>query len=1209
MNLNKYDNNNDIIKLFNNVSENKEFECLVYTSNDYTISYTDYLNCIEFLSKRGKHFKQKIESLQTLDIGYFNKENNSNYRITLKGIDTINKYMKLLSSWKNHVIFNVLVDKYFNGEEKEDNIEIIQKIKSNTQDNLVDVSEYNLRFRLSDELLLNNKNKLPKIPHIEQHNITFRYKERFSNYILDENNKYIKIDLTKITMTKNIKTLDITAPRYELEVEYMNKSNKNKKEDYEIMIKEVELLLKVIDQSNFILSKTDRENVLLEYCKIFNVERSKIQNLQGRKAVSLEIQYLTENLPNRFAVTDKADGERVFIIIVDNKVYTINSGLHVRYTGIEIDKKLINYNGSVLDCENIFLPKKNRHIIMAFDCLFNGKQDIRKLADFNERLKQADDIINNCFIDTKNKQIGYIFKEFDFKKEKEFSINKICDFYVNEIKKYMENLNNDIDQNKKVSLIRRKFFISPTGVKQEEIFKYSTLMWEKYTEDANVNCPYLLDGLIYHPLNQAYVTSEKDSVFFEYKWKPPQKNSIDLYVSFEKDQLTGKILNVYDNSVNTEVVEGEVINKKNKQYRILNLYAGRTIDNKIGEEPYPFREEDGLNQVYLYVEDGEVRDVEGKIINDKTVVEFYYNDSPEINPKFRFIPLRTRYDKTEAVIKYKRNYGNYFTVANRVWRTILNPILMSDMKDLGMGGSNYDRKIEYFRSKIGKELIISSNKENAYYTVSGDLAKPMRNFHNWLKSNLIYTHCHYMYQNKRPLKVLDIGCGRGGDIMKYYYANIDFLVGIDPSKDGIINSFNGAISRYNNFKKGKPRFPKMDFFQGVGGALLNYDDQFRALGSISHTDKLLMEKYFSKDSKKQVKFDRISCQFSIHYMFESNDTFNNFKKNINDYLAPGGYLIATCFDAEKVNELFGETEKFSSYYTDSKGNKKLLWQIIKKYNKLDKNEMYGVGNAIDFFGAWMFQEGQYQTEYLVDKKFIESEFLKDCDLELIDTDFFDNQFALHKEFITKYSQYESEPKTRKFMQDVKEYYENNTDDINKGCLVNDSITRYYVFRKKDTFNINKKIISQKGGNNKIDLFDENKFSINKFEKSDYTLFRSIHDILKTHNIIPKNESVNELFTKLNIKIPSSKKNIVYDINNIQNIANKIIIEHNIEDKKTKKIIDGLSIYLVDKDGNITKPEKQLKNYILLYFDNNNFNPIYSIEIEQNNNIKMKRAIF
>ena len=1209
--------NSEVKKLYNKIDSNKEFEFMISNNDNFSLSYQDYLTCLEFLTKRAKFQKLKMESITSLDIAYLDKETSSSYRITIEGIETINKYMKMLHDWKNHVIYRVLVTKFLEGSK---DLKIMEKVKE--AENVVDITDYNIRIRLSEENEVPKKTleKLKNISYQQASNITLRFKERISVYIEESKEKHIKIDLTKTNMTRNINRIENMVPNYELEIEYMNNSKPKSETELNSMLKETEILLKVIQQSNFVISKKKSQEVLKKYSDILSLDYTKIQSLHGRKPESLEIQYVTEMLPNKYAVTDKADGERNFLIIVDNCVYMINSGLHVKDTGIKLDKKLSKYNGSILDGENIFLPKENRHLMMIFDCLFIGEQDVRSNANFMERIKEADKIIKDCFV--LDKQKGFEYKDYESKEA--FNLNNIVNYHEKEIKVFMDNLNHDIQLEKKYPLVRRKYFIGASGAKPWEIFKYSELIWQKYTEDANIKCPYLLDGLIYHPLNQAYVT--KESKYVEYKWKPPTKNSVDLYITFEKDPKTGKLLNVYDNSKEDNV--------RNKPYRIVNLFVGKTINPKLGEEPVPFREEEGGSQAYLFLQDGEVRDLDGKILSDKTVVEFYYNDNAEVDPKFRWIPIRTRYDKTEAVMKYRKNYGNYVTVANKVWRSITNPVLMSDLSDLAKGNNEqkneyfYDRKIEFIRSKIGKELIITANKEQAYYTVTGNLAKPFRNFHNWIKSLLIYTNCNPMYQDDRSLSVLEIGVGRGGDIMKYYYTKVKYLVGIDPDREGITNSFNGAISRYNNFRKGKPAFPPMYFIQGNGGALLNYDDQFRALGGITPEDKRVYDRFFPQDKSKIVKFDRISCQFSIHYMFESKETLANFKKNINDYLAPGGYLICTCFDAEKVIDLLGDTDKFSAYYTNEKGEKKLLWQIIRKFEKKEKNQIYEEGNGIDFFGAWMFQEGQFMTEYLVDRRFIEKTFLDDCGLECVDTDMFDNQYKMQKEFITKYAQYESKDETKKFMYSIKEYYDNPDDEINKGCFVNDSITRYYVFRKKDDFKkkqekenevkVNKKISRskkiQKGGNiNEVevekkdftlDLTNDKEYFIPKLEASDNSLLRSIHEVLQTHKIIPKGEKYRDLFKSLEIKVPRSKT--IYDREALQELGKKIVIEHELEDGSKKKVINGVSIMTIEKSGdkfNINKDNTN-KAAIVLLKEGELYRPIYKVDDKFN-----KKAIF
>ena len=74
-----------------------------------------------------------------------------------------------------------------------------------------------------------------------------------------------------------------------------------------------------------------------------------------------------------------------------------------------------------------------------------------------------------------------------------------------------------------------------------------------------------------------------------------------------------------------------------------------------------------------------------------------------------------------------------------------------------------------------------------------------------------YIEDNKQYRNDVQQSVLDIGCGVGGDIMKFYYVAVAYYVGIDIVKEGLFSAVNGAISRYNNSRRNKPNFPKMDF--------------------------------------------------------------------------------------------------------------------------------------------------------------------------------------------------------------------------------------------------------------------------------------------------------------------------------------------------------------------------------------------------------------
>ena len=64
-----------------------------------------------------------------------------------------------------------------------------------------------------------------------------------------------------------------------------------------------------------------------------------------------------------------------------------------------------------------------------------------------------------------------------------------------------------------------------------------------------------------------------------------------------------------------------------------------------------------------------LKDIEGNIIQDKTVIECFYNKE-NTDPESRWVPIRTRYDKTHNVRKYNKKYGNFKTVADNVWKII-----------------------------------------------------------------------------------------------------------------------------------------------------------------------------------------------------------------------------------------------------------------------------------------------------------------------------------------------------------------------------------------------------------------------------------------------------------------------------------------------------------------------------------------------------------
>lgn len=1162
----------NIVELFKKIKPSNEFEFIFFSKKGKYLPQEKYNELLNYFVARSKQDNKTIllDPSDMLDINY-QADSEIVYRCSITGINDINYYMKKLDMFRSHVVFRTLADMYKLDKMNDKKFEVMKKEKKS--DSTIDVDDLDFRARLSLESKLKNDDleELIKLDEKAMTKIKFRYKQRVSMYVYgDENsNEFVRIDLTYTKMADTYKKLNVSIPNYELEIEYGLKEGNKKSASLDclkVMLKETEMLLKIIQQSNFIISKSESLKVIEFYKNLLSIESDRvITSLEGRQPVTLEIQHVTGELANRYAVTDKADGDRHFMIINNNNVYFITSNLEIKNSGIVLNEKLSDYNGTVLDGELIYVPKKNRHLFLAFDCLFYKSTDVRGTIKLMERLSKADDVIEKCFIFGKQK--GFKINNKSFSMEK-FDLDKKLYNHTNELKELINNLNNDIEIERQYPLIRRKYFIESTGGKDWEIFSYALTLWNAFTTNSNIKCPYHLDGLIFQPLEQSYVTTKKDNKLPDYKWKPPHKNSIDFYLEFEKDQ-SGKPLAVYDNS------RDDLDYLRNKPYRIAKLYVGQ--QNKGTETPILFKENEELYLAYLFLEDGDARDLDGNIIVDKTVVEAYYNNDSETLDKFRWVIIKTRHDKTESVLKFGKKYGNYTTVADKVWRSITNPVLMSDFEDLAKGNDPdknnyaYDKKIEVMRSKIGHELIISTAKESAYFQQRTNLAKPMRAFMNFIKDEMIWTFCHPMYTDNRQLSVLDFGCGKGQDINKWFYARISTYVGIDSDREGLNNATDGAKSRYRQLQK-RPNFPKMTFLQADCSAELNVESQKSALNLKRLEDEEIFKKFFSDDHTKRTLFDRITCFFAIHYFLKNEDTWGNFKKNINNYLRNGGYFMAITFDGRRIMELLGDSEKYTEYYTDENGKSKMLFEIVRKYdNPKTKDTIMGVGNPIDVYIAWFSLEGRYLTEYLVDDRYLTNNLLENCDLELVSSDSCQNQLFILNEFLSTYSKYEDE-KTSKFLADVNSFYRD--DSVNIGTRKWMSWFRYYVFKKKGNFGTDGK--KQKGGefvdsDNTIDFSNPNKFTIPDMTKynNEFSCTNSLHHIMKSHKIIPRSISPQRFFKDLGLgAIPDQKAN-----DKLPLIAKKMIVENEIQDYKNPDnpivttMIEGVNIFVIERDCN------------------------------------------
>ncbi|CAA6668766.1 unnamed protein product [Spirodela intermedia] len=155
----------------------------------------------------------------------------------------------------------------------------------------------------------------------------------------------------------------------------------------------------------------------------------------------------------------------------------------------------------------------------------------------------------------------------------------------------------------------------------------------------------------------------------------------------------------------------------------------------------------------------------------------------------------------------------------------------------------------------------------------------LKKLNNWIKSVLIQLYA-------RPGDaVLDLACGKGGDLIKWDKARVGYYVGIDIAE----GSIEDCRTRYNGETDQHMRRKRFSF-----PARLFCGDCFEA-----RLDKILAD-----DSP----FDICSCQFALHYSWSTEARARRALENVSALLRPGGTFIGTMPDANVIVKKLREAE-------------------------------------------------------------------------------------------------------------------------------------------------------------------------------------------------------------------------------------------------------------------------------------------------------------
>ncbi|XP_010931870.1 mRNA cap guanine-N(7) methyltransferase 1 [Elaeis guineensis] len=155
----------------------------------------------------------------------------------------------------------------------------------------------------------------------------------------------------------------------------------------------------------------------------------------------------------------------------------------------------------------------------------------------------------------------------------------------------------------------------------------------------------------------------------------------------------------------------------------------------------------------------------------------------------------------------------------------------------------------------------------------------LKKLNNWVKSVLIQLYA------RRGDSVLDLACGKGGDLIKWDKAKIGYYVGVDIAE----GSIKDCRTRYNSDADQQQRRKKFSF-----PARLICADCYEAR----------LDKYLRDDAP----YDICSCQFALHYSWSTEARARRALAHVSALLRPGGTFIGTMPDANVIIKRLREAE-------------------------------------------------------------------------------------------------------------------------------------------------------------------------------------------------------------------------------------------------------------------------------------------------------------
>lgn len=741
-------------------------------------------------------------------------------------------------------------------------------------------------------------------------------------------------------------------------------------------------LMQCMQNDYKVLSKTQNDDVLEGYSKLVRKNMVEMRR-RGEEApsffffapkpVTLEKMHILDpkhgygvvSIQSGYTVTDKADGERLLMYVhTDGFVYFINNIGDVRVTGVRA--KSPKMHSSLIDGEYIPSSKRkdkdSNDLFMAFDLYYVGGESVMDLpliadnesADKHSRKSRYAHLIE--IIDTDMWEVH-------------------DDAYID---------------------IRYKQHYAAEGA--DMFAACRNILGE------SSHLPYDIDGLIftpkklpvfgYYPNKPVKITENVrwDRVL---KWKPSEQNTIDFLIELDENRRGVMKLYTGYNATQWEtisVMEGLRM-RYDREYADKMRSAGEEYRAKLFQ-PISFYER-GVEEAHVPLVDGVIKAENGDVIGDRTIVEFAYDPNPRVPVSKRWKPLRVRDDKTRIFQRTGKlsKTANDLSVATSIWRTIHSPVttaMISGIQDVNK--SEVPDELEerllgvddtYYAREIPRQHMLSVH---------------MLNFHNQGIKKMLY-----QIPSGRDA-LLELACGMAGDLPRWRDAHYRFILGVDLVRDNIVHPREGSYARVQKQKRAvtaivggieKKIYPDMVF--AIGDCALPLHDGSAANGIDEESKQLLRVVYRNGNTvpapymkyiagRASRGFDTVSCQFAIHYFFQSEEKLNGFLANVSRNLKRGGIFIATFMDGDRVSQLLAESP--NGVAEGRKMNDQVVvWAIIKRFGGLPDDQVFG--RVVD---VYLENTNRLIPEFLVKMDTL-IEYAAAHNLELANTALFSQTFA------------------------------------------------------------------------------------------------------------------------------------------------------------------------------------------------------------------------